>query len=392
MTQASESHVNINDAALSGSRISSKAVSYLIDILSRVLSLLRFPFSILLFLWIASSFSALVVSILVQPLCHLPGASHFAFCNPELAVKPWKPQWADFKRLNEAESTTFEQLLDIGVGGSSLSLEIKKAEMASADLLIALRLSDIGSRDSIVDSLSNFINDARVTARGLSKFSVKIIGAVEEITAVNDYTIRSIRAARARPMHSGVTSILAQWIRGDRSSHLIIRAFSEAMDVLSIHLRRLILEAEIQLSNLEKLEEGLSLLHALVARENISVSAAKSEVLSELWTKFGGNRQVLRSYNDNLTLLKDLSSYRKQALLQVVTSLQVLRTMNDEMEELRERVAAPAQAGNRIPVEIQLRSISTGLERLKLSKLKAKEKEEESIKIALENPLPFEIF
>ncbi|KAF9257115.1 hypothetical protein L218DRAFT_991170 [Marasmius fiardii PR-910] len=267
--------------------------------------------------------------------------------------------------------------------------------MASSELLVALRLSDITTSvteisDYSLESLSNFINDARMTARGLLRLSVKVFSAVDEAVAVNDCTIRSIQAARTRPTRFAVKSLL-QSFHISQPSDSVIRPFSEAMDVLSSQLRRLILEAEIQLVNLEKLEEDLTLLHALVLREDILVSSAKSEVLSELWTKFGGNRRILRSYDDNLALLKNLAMYRKQALVQVVTSLQILRSLSDEMEELRERVSVSAIAVDRIPVEVHLKSISSGLERLKITKMKAKEKEKEDQAVGVVLPRPVDI-
>ena len=46
------------------------------------------------------------------------------------------------------------------------------------------------------------------------------------------------------------------------------------MDVLSVAMERLIIEAEISLVNLNQLEEHLSTLHGLVSRENLSISSA----------------------------------------------------------------------------------------------------------------------
>lgn len=148
-------------------------------------------------------------------------------------------------------------------------------------------------------------------------------------------------------------------------------------------MRRLIVEAEISLTNLNNLEERLSTLHELVSREDSSLTTAKSELLAALWTKLGGNRGTLRGYDDHLLLLKNLGDYRKRALVHVVTALQTLQAMSEDMEDLRERVAAPELAGSSIPVEVHMRSIQVGLERLKEGRLKAKEREEEAIKRVL---------
>jgi len=49
------------------------------------------------------------------------------------------------------------------------------------------------------------------------------------------------------------------------------------------------------------------------------------------------------------------------------------------MEELRERVAAPEITEGEIPLEVHVKSIRSGIERLQEGRIKAKEREEEAI-------------
>ncbi|OAX31603.1 hypothetical protein K503DRAFT_777439 [Rhizopogon vinicolor AM-OR11-026] len=67
-----------------------------------------------------------------------------------------------------------------------------------------------------------------------------------------------------------------------------------------------------------------------------------------------------------LTFLKDLGHYRKRAQAHILTALQTLNSMSEDMESLRERVAAPElQVTNgRIPLHVHIESIQTGLHRL----------------------------
>jgi hypothetical protein len=46
------------------------------------------------------------------------------------------------------------------------------------------------------------------------------------------------------------------------------------------------------------------------------------------------------------------------------------------MEELRERVAAPELVGEQLPVEVHIRSIRSGLERLQQRRVSARERED----------------
>jgi hypothetical protein len=79
----------------------------------------------------------------------------------------------------DVQSAMFEQLLDEAVGGSSLALEIKKAEMATTDLIALVRVSKLSSRDVLAESLAEFVEDAKTTGRGLQKLNAKVRGAVD---------------------------------------------------------------------------------------------------------------------------------------------------------------------------------------------------------------------
>ena len=80
----------------------------------------------------------------------------------------------------EMQSKTFEQLLDEGVGSSSLALEIKKTQMATSDLVIVVKTSDLRSKDTLTEALKAFVDDARDTARGLQKLNARISGSVDQ--------------------------------------------------------------------------------------------------------------------------------------------------------------------------------------------------------------------
>jgi hypothetical protein len=196
--------------------------------------------------------------------------------------------------------------------------------------------------------------------------------------AVNDYALREIAAARSKTSWS-----LIPW---SKPQNTVTQTFTEAMSVLSIAMERLILEAEVNLGNLNKLEERLLTLHEIVSREDSSLSSDKAELLSELWTKLGGNKKALRNFDSHLKMLKNLGTYRKQALVHVVTALQTLQAMGSDMEDIRERVAAPELTGSKIPVEVHMKSISSGLERLKEGRIRARRLEEEAMNRLLNGP------
>ncbi|KZP22540.1 hypothetical protein FIBSPDRAFT_1016802 [Athelia psychrophila] len=348
--------------------------SYVLDVFTSAIRLLRRPLSFILFLWLLATLLVRVNDTLrtaFAPLCYLPGVSRSAFCAPPpLSSEPAAPRWADFPHLMDAQSGAFEQLLDASAGGSALALEIKKAEMATTDLSTLVRVSNLRSRDLIADTLSDFVEDARKTGRGLQRLSAKVGGAVDGILAVNDYALHTIEGAAARPPSRIAAALaLVPYLDAEPHPELVTQTFTEAMDYLAASLARLVVEAQASLANLDALEQRLNTLNEVIARENVALSLAQSELLAELWTKLGGNRRKLQGHGDHLALLKGLGHYRRRAL-----------AMSEDMQDMRERVAAPELVGSRVPVEVHIRSIRSGLERLKEGRVKAKEREEEAIR------------
>ena len=198
--------------------------------------------------------------------------------------------------------------------------------------------------------------------------------------AVNEYAMKTIESARASEPSPWSLSAIVPWAPTRESTSLVVtETFEEAMNTLSKHLHRLIIEAEINDRNLNELEEQLNSLHELVAREDSSISSAKSDLLAELWTILGGNRKKLRNFDGHLGLLKDLATYRKQAAVHVAAALQTLRGMADDMEDMRERVAAPDIMGTSISTEVQMKSIEIGLRQLKEGRIRAKRLEQEAM-------------
>jgi hypothetical protein len=158
---------------------------YLFDIFSTAIKLLRRPLYFIVFLWMLSFIITRVQHTLWSafgPLCYLPGLHSSRLCRApdSVGTSRGRPRWADYPKLIDVQSTTFEHLLDESVGGSGLSLEIKKAEMATTDLVTLVRVSNLHSRDTLGDTLVEFVDDAKKAGRGLQKLTSKIGGAVDK--------------------------------------------------------------------------------------------------------------------------------------------------------------------------------------------------------------------
>ncbi|TEB24730.1 hypothetical protein FA13DRAFT_1638267 [Coprinellus micaceus] len=332
----------------------------------------------LLFLLSAALTRALpTLSFALSPLCLIPGMSWTSACgrlswgSSSSSGSPQNPAfsgaiWADYPALIEVQTTVFDQLLDEfahGATTSSLGLEIKKAEMATTDLVALIRHSDLKSRETLAYTLGEFVASARMAGRALARLDAKMNGALDNVLAMNDYALRAIDEARST--ESTMLSIArAFWGSGKPVAEVVKETFVTAMDVLGDNLERIVLEIETNSQILDTLEEKLATLQSIATREDVSIAANREELLSYLWTKLGGNRSDLRNYDRNLKMLRSLANYRKTAQARVAATLYVLQGVSEDMEDMRQRVAAPSLAGSRMKPEVHMKSIREGLDRL----------------------------
>lgn len=205
----------------------------------------------------------------------------------------------------------------------------------------------------------------------------KLLTTCCSILAVNDYALHTIES-HLEKSNTGLSII---WpFGGSSTKEVVTKTFNDAMNVLSTQMERVILEAEVSLTNLDRLEQRLVTLQELVHREKYHISAERDELLAELWTILGGNKHRVRNLDGHLYVLRNIGQYRTRALAHVAAAMSTLQSMSEDMEDLRERVAAPELVGDRIPVEVHMRSIKAGLDRLSEKRYQVKEREQATIK------------
>ena len=160
-------------------------IQYVWDVSSRAFHHSRYMLGFLLASWIIALITLQISPTLwgaVSPVCYLPLISSSDLCQAWRDTLPGKqaPRWADYPKMVDIQSKTFEQLMDESIGGSALSLEVKKAEMAITDLVSFVRHSKLKAKDTLASSLIQFVLDAKKTGRGLQKLSSKIGGTVDK--------------------------------------------------------------------------------------------------------------------------------------------------------------------------------------------------------------------
>ena len=173
------------DVLLDGAKdISIFTIQYLWDVWGRAFHYSRYMLGFLFASWIVALITLQISPTLwgaVSPVCYLPLISSSHLCETWRNTVPGKqtPRWADYPKMVDLQSKTFEQLMDESIGGSALSLEVKKAEMAITDLVSFVQLSKLKAKDTLASSLMQFVLDAKKTGRGLQKLSSKIGGTVD---------------------------------------------------------------------------------------------------------------------------------------------------------------------------------------------------------------------
>ncbi|KAF9032957.1 hypothetical protein BJ165DRAFT_1377786, partial [Panaeolus papilionaceus] len=356
-------------------------IRYAFDVVKSVILMLKTPLKVVIFFWVLSLLGnrlSLEARKALSPFCWVPVVSQSHMCRPIDTESSTKARQADFVRLEEEQSQTLHTVLVESFGNSALALDIKRAELATSDLATLVQVSNLSMKKAIEDHLRDFGGRAAKTADGLQNLAAKVNGAFDRIIAINEHAMVTIERARDKePAPWSLLALLRPNAKEELQNAVDI-AFEQAMAVLAFNLRDLIVVAEMAMGRLKELEDSLVTLHDLATNSGVQTSADKEKVLGEIWTWLGGNGDKLRMFHENFNLLGDIGAYRKQARSHVIHARQALLQMQATMQDMRQRAADPVLMGPAIPVEVHIKSINMGVDRMKKSRLLAREVEEKA--------------
>jgi hypothetical protein len=215
--------------------------------------------------------------------------------------------------------------------------------------------------------VDNVLATARWTQRVLDDIAVKQSSRGIVSAFINDKIL-----APFQPLQFAESKVLDQYIRHTR--------------IVSQEIERLITEAQALLGVLQNLEDRLEVIHGITYRDNMHAQVSKDEILSQLWTLLGGNRAALGEYDKELSLLRQVSEYRKIAWAHVSGTILKLQAMGTELEGLRERVGSAKLLRQHadIPLAVHLESIRLGVERLEQGRKGARELEKKHLDSVLD--------
>lgn len=372
--------------------------TWMIDVIGKALSTLKTPISLILagymlvglLLVMRNLFTSSIYSAL-SPICRIPGSSflHLPMCQMVASVKyqDSEPPPVHFDDLMAVQSK-FEAVLEETAGGVSLPLDMKRSEASIRDLRQIVRHSALRSRNELVLEFDGFVETARIASYDLQKFSSHVGRSVDNILSTARWTKRVLDGIVDLESSRGTISkffghrYLAPFQPMRFNEDAVLTNYVTHTRLVEEEIHRLIAEAQALLRVLQNLEDRLDVIHGIAVRDNIHLQNSKADLLAQLWTMAGGNRQKIGKFDSQLRLLGHVATYRKSAIAYVSGTMIKLQGMSAELEELRDRVGGVELLGGRrgIPLSVHIENIELGVERLEQGRNRAKEIESDVLR------------
>ena len=309
---------------------------------------------------------------LLAPICLIPGSSYIVpFCAPT----PHEEHQANFEELISVQSQ-FEDILDASKDTSQLPSTIKNSELAIRDLRTLVRHSQLPSRKSLDNEFEYFVQTAGEASQDLSRYNSRIGAAMDRVIATNTWTMAVLQGLEESEASIGavgraVSAITGAFIApGPSLQERIFDQYILHVSKNKEEITGLIETAQALLKILQNLDDRLGTIYAITVNDDQTITKNQEELLSSLWTKLGRNRKGVKENERQLNLLKNISAYRKRAVMHVSETLLKLQEIQAELENLREGVAAPEILGprNDLPLTYHLSLIEKGVERLRIAR------------------------
>jgi hypothetical protein len=321
-------------------------------------------------------------SAALAPICLIPGSSYIV---PMCATS--QEGHADFEELMNVQGR-FEDILESSKGTSDLPSTIKDSELAIRDLKSLVKFSRLPSRAQLDLEFDYFVQTAKEASADLSRYNSKIGAVMDRVIGTNVWTYAVLDGLAKDDAATGSLGRAMYAITGAFSSPP--RTLEERIfDQYLLHVEKnkaeivlLIHSAQALLQVLTNMDERLDTIFQLAVNDDQTISRNHDELLSQLWTKLGGNSASVKSNVKSLNLLREVSSYRKRALKHVSETLLKLQEIQAELENLHEGVSAPEVVGYRkdTPITFHMELIEKSVERLNSARGESMRVEGESVR------------
>lgn len=307
----------------------------------------------------------------LSPLCFLPGTSSLSFCAPSQG-RPSGPGDAEFEQLLAAQSS-FEEVFKSSAEIASLPYDMKRSEASIRDLRTVVKYSSLPSRNELDFELETFIRAAQQASGDLQAFDSRVGRAIDAILSTNRWTMNvlsqliSDEASRGsiERFFAQINPISALFSSSRDPRDILLTQYITHTRAVEDQVAAVIAEAQGLQLLLRTLDERLDSIASVATRDGITIKGSRDELLSSLWTKLGGNRAEKSRLEQHMVLLRSVGSYQRVAWEHVSATILKLQAIASQLEDLRERVAAPGVVGtDTVPLEVHIENIKLGVERL----------------------------
>jgi len=159
------------------------------------------------------------------------------------------------------------------------------------------------------------------------------------------------------------------------ADQVVLETFLESVNRPSADLEEVIDQAQMALRLLGDLKGVVRAIHTTMTTSDKTLKVKQDDLLSTMWARFGFIMMDKRVFRNNFELLKHLYAYHDMAKNHVETALIAVRTMDNGMKQLQKSVHKARLNHNSssiIPVEVQVRSLTVGVEIQKAARAMAK--------------------
>ncbi|KAF2638416.1 hypothetical protein P280DRAFT_471513 [Massarina eburnea CBS 473.64] len=303
------------------------------------------------------------------PICLIPGSAYIVpFCNNAPRLPHSEP---DFDTLVNVQST-FEEVVQASKAANDLSSHILAGTNSVADVRSLVKYSELPSRHLLDVELATFMEIGKEASEQLIEYNVKIGRTLSKVIITNDWTLRDLESLADREATTGTISRALSYINPlsvfiappSTIDELIFDRYVTHLSQIKEEILTLIDIATALKQVLKGLEAQLDVVGDTVIHDNIKISKNHDELLSSLWTFFGGNRSNRKANERQLILLGHILKYKNSALDHVSSTLSKLQEIAIGLDHLSADVGRPEVLGYRgdTPLRYHIEIISKSLE------------------------------
>ncbi|KAF9574248.1 hypothetical protein EC968_007172 [Mortierella alpina] len=288
---------------------------------------------------------------------------HHSYGNQDHGKEEEEDEEDEHEEEEEEDPYGLMVLLPKG-GGKPLPLLLKQAELATVDLKVLVSHSRLPKerKKLLTEQLEKFHLGAKATGRQMQFLQVEANAYMDVLRIKNVYLIAAldrleqqqqqrtmtmkdegVSGGGGRVENEGLGVIGRIAVLWDRvwdfftgsyelqtvaSEQKLQSLYQTTMEEARTHIRDLIVQAQ----------DLLQSIHEITTQERRAQKTAHGEVLSQLWSKLGGNRLQRGLFEENLGLLQDIGVQRQLTVGQIQTALLKLTDFEAEIGVLRERV------------------------------------------------------